>query len=195
MWALGLTEKYELGQKPSGFHALKWKIADKIVFSKIRERVGGNIKGVLTGAAACPYRIAQFFNACGIPVREAYGLTETSPGLTANNPNPDRAVLGSAGSTIKDVIIKIDEDSSYNGEGEILAKGPNIMLGYYNKPVQTAEVIDAEGWFHTGDVGKWIEKNGIKFLKITDRKKELLKTSNGKYITSPIENSFKKRSF
>lgn len=195
LWANKLTEKYTPGYKPSGWEAIQWKIADKLVFSKIRARLGGNLFGILTGAAACPYRITQFFSAAGIRVREAYGLTETSPGLTANRFDSDQhAMFGTVGIPFPSVEIRIDDDADYGpGEGEILAKGPNIMMGYYKKPVQTAEVIDADGWFHTGDVGKWVENDfGIKFVKITDRKKELLKTSGGKYVApSPIENRLK----
>jgi long-chain acyl-CoA synthetase len=194
LWAVGLTENYTFDRKPSFFEGIQLKIADKIVFSKIRARVGGNLKGIVTGAAACPTKIARFFSAIGIPVREAYGLTETSPGLTGNRFVDGQCMLGTVGPVFDNVTVKIEEDSNYGaGEGEILAKGPNIMMGYYNKPTETAEVIDKDGWFHTGDVGKFVTNSkGVQFLKITDRKKELLKTSNGKYIApSPIESKFK----
>jgi long-chain acyl-CoA synthetase len=196
LWANRLTENYTPGYRPTGWEGLQWKIADKLVFSKIRERLGGNVMGILTGAAACPYRITQFFSAAGIKVREAYGLTETSPGLSTNRFDSDKeCYFGTVGMPWPGVDLRIDEsEGAYGpGEGEILAKGPNIMMGYYKKPDQTAEVIDADGWFHTGDVGKWVEnEHGIRFLKITDRKKELLKTSGGKYVApSPIESRLK----
>ena len=142
--------------------------------------------------------MAKVFSAAGIPIREGYGLTETSPGLTINRFEPGGAMLGTVGPTLDPVDIKIDaEEGDYReGEGEILAKGPNIMMGYYQKPDKTAEVIkeiDGVKWFRTGDIGKMVEApNGKPFLKITDRKKELLKTSGGKYVApAPIENKFK----
>jgi long-chain acyl-CoA synthetase len=197
-WALNLTEDYEYDKKYSGFSAIKWKIADKLIFSKWREALGGNIKGILTGAAPCPVKMARVFSAAGIPIREGYGLTETSPGLTINGFKPGEAMLTTVGPTLPGVQIMIDEsDGNYRpGEGEILAKGPNIMMGYYKKPEETAKVmkeINGEQWFCTGDIGTLIkDKNGRNFLKITDRKKELLKTSGGKYVApAPIENKFK----
>lgn len=193
-WALGLTEKYDYDFKPKGMEALKWKIADKLVFSKIRGRLGGRMKGIVTGAAACPRRMAQLFSAVGIPIREGYGLTETSPAISINIFEPYQAMLGSVGPILPSVEVRIDEDGNYGpGEGEILAKGPTIMMGYYNKPDKTAEVMAENGWFKTGDIGKIVENNrGVKFLKITDRKKELLKTSGGKYVApTPIESKLK----
>jgi len=177
---------------------MKDKIADKLIFSKWREALGGNVKGILTGAAACPMKMVKVFSAAGIPIREGYGLTETSPGLTINTFEKNGAMLGTVGPAIDIITVKIDDsDGNYReGEGEILAKGPNIMMGYYNKPEKTAEVfkeIDGERWFMTGDIGKKIKgAGGNTFLKITDRKKELLKTSGGKYVApAPIENKFK----
>lgn len=197
-WALSLTDEYDIGFKPSGLDAIKWKIADALIFSKWRAALGGNVKGILTGAAACPAKIIRIFSAAGIPVREGYGLTETSPGLTINRYDENGAMIGSVGVTLPHVEIMIDaSDGNYRDEeGEILAKGPNIMQGYYNKPEKTAEVfkdINGERWFCTGDVGKLIKgPGGNQFLKITDRKKELLKTSGGKYVApAPIENKFK----
>ena len=193
-WALGLTDNYEFDKIP-GF---KDKIADKLIFSKWREALGGNVKGILTGAAACPVKMVKVFSAAGIPIREGYGLTETSPGLTINTFEKHGAMLGTVGPTIDIITVKIDaSDGDYReGEGEILAKGPNIMMGYYNKPEKTAEVfkeINGERWFCTGDIGKMVKgPGGGEFLKITDRKKELLKTSGGKYVApAPIENKFK----
>lgn len=195
-WALAMTENYTFSKKYSGLEKLKLNIADKLIFSKWREALGGNVKGIVTGAAACPRKMAQVFSAAGIPIREGYGLTETSPVLSVNRFSKNGAMLGSVGVPIDNVTIKIDtSDKEYDfrpGEGEIIAKGPNIMEGYYNKPNKTAEVIDADGWFHTGDIGTFVEHNGIRFLKITDRKKELFKTSGGKYVApNPIEGAFK----
>jgi long-chain acyl-CoA synthetase len=181
-WALGLTDSYEFGKAPG----LQMKIADKLIFSKWREALGGRVIGIVTGSAACPLKIARVFSAAGIPIREGYGLTETSPVLTVNRFEESGAMLGTVGPVIDGVEIKIAED------GEILAKGPNIMLGYYKEPEKTAEVMSGE-WFHTGDVGTFLtNSSGVKFLKITDRKKELLKTSGGKYVApAPIESKFR----
>lgn len=194
-WALGLTEKYDYDWKPTGLMAIQWAIADKLVFSKIRGRLGGRMKGIVTGAAACPRRMAQFFSAIGVPIREGYGLTETSPAISINIFEPYQAMLGSVGPVLPSVQVKIAEDSaSYGpGEGEIMVKGPTVMMGYYNKPEATAEVMTPDGWFLTGDIGKIVEnKKGVKFIKITDRKKELLKTSGGKYVApTPIESKLK----
>lgn len=196
-WALGLTDTYNYDQKLTGLAAIKFSLADKLIFSKWREALGGRVVGIVTGAAPCPVKIMRVFSAAGIPIREAYGLTETSPGLTFNSYKPEGAVMGSVGRPLPNVEIKIDTDGDYReGEGEILAKGPNIMMGYYNKPEATAEVIEesnGERWFRTGDIGTWVEgPKGVNFVKITDRKKELLKTSGGKYVApAPIESKFK----
>lgn len=194
-WALSLTDDYELNQKLSFGKKLKWGIADKLIFSKWREALGGEVKGIVTGAAPCPVKIMRVFCAAGIPIREGYGLTETSPTLTVNTMEDDGVMLGSAGPVIEGVEILIDrEGGDYKeGEGEILARGPNVMLGYYKKPEVNAQVfceIDGKRWFRTGDIGKLVKgPTGREFLKITDRKKELLKTSGGKYVApAPIEN-------
>ena len=186
-WALELADKYDYDQKPS----FSFKIADKLIFSKWREGLGGRILGIVTGSAACPLKMARVFSAAGIPIREGYGLTETSPVLTFNRFVEGGAMLGTVGMPIKDVEIKIAED------GEILAKGPNIMMGYYKEPEKTREVLTEDGWFSTGDVGTFVTNNaGNKFLKITDRKKELLKTSGGKYVApAPIESKCRENFF
>lgn len=197
-WALSLTEEYHFEFKPSGWKAIQWKIADRLIFSKWRAALGGNVKGIVTGAAACPRRIAQVFSAAGIPIREGYGLTETSPVLTLNGYGPGEAMLGTVGPIIPGVELLIDEsDGIYRpGEGEILAYGPNIMMGYYKKQDATDAVmktVQGKTWFCTGDVGKLVDgPGGNKFLQITDRKKELLKTSGGKYVApTPIESKFR----
>lgn len=194
-WALSLTDDYELNQKLSFGKKIKWKIADKLIFSKWREALGGRVKGVVTGAAPCPVKIMRVFCAAGIPIREGYGLTETSPTLTINTMEVDGVMLGTVGPIIDGVEILIDrEGSDYKvDEGEILAHGPNVMTGYYKKPEVNAQVfcmIEGKRWFRTGDIGKLVKgPTGREFLKITDRKKELLKTSGGKYVApAPIEN-------
>lgn len=193
-WALDLTKGYEIDQTKS----LQMRIADKLIFSKWREALGGNVQGIVSGAAACPTKIKQVFSAAGIPIREGYGLTETSPGLAIGRFDKGGAIMDAIGPSLKSVDLMIDEsDGNYRpGEGEILAKGPNIMMGYFNKPEATAAVtkeINGEKWFCTGDVGTFVKgPSGEDFLKITDRKKELLKTSGGKYVApAPIENKLK----
>ena len=197
-WALGLTEDYAYDKQYSGLAKIRRNIADKLIFSKWREALGGRVEGILTGAAPCPVKMAQVFSAAGIPIREGYGLTETSPGLTIGRYDKGGALLGTVGPALPGVDIIIDpSDGHYReGEGEILAKGDNIMQGYYNKPDATAAVfkeMDGATWFCTGDVGKFVKgPDGSQFLKITDRKKELLKTSGGKYVApAPIENKMK----
>jgi long-chain acyl-CoA synthetase len=194
-WALDLTNDYEYDKEYTGLAKIQRNVADKLIFSKWREALGGRVVGILTGAAPCPMKMAKIFSAAGIPIREGYGLTETSPGLTINSYAKRGARLGTVGPVLNGVTIKIDpSDGDYKeGEGEILAKGPNVMMGYYNKPEKTAEVMSADGWFHTGDIGKFVSnEHGDKYLKITDRKKELLKTSGGKYVApAPVENKFK----
>lgn len=197
-WALRLTAQYDYGFKPTGWQALAWRLADRLIFSKWRAALGGNIKGIGTGAAACPRLIAQVFSAAGIPIREGYGLTETSPVLTFNRFDAGQAQLGSVGPAIPGIELYIDaSDGVYApGEGEILAAGPNIMMGYYNKPDASAQVLktmEGKTWFCTGDVGKLVVgPGGLQYLYITDRKKELLKTSGGKYVApTPIESRFR----
>ncbi|WP_175416223.1 AMP-dependent synthetase/ligase [Aggregatimonas sangjinii] len=197
-WALALTDSWEPNQKISFGQKLKWKIADKLIFSKWREALGGQVNAIVTGAAPCPVKIMRVFCAAGIPIREGYGLTETSPTLTVNTMEQDGVMLGTAGPAIAGVEIKIyASEGDYNeDEGEILAHGPNVMLGYYKKPEVNAQVfreIDKKRWFCTGDIGKLVKgPTGREFLKITDRKKELLKTSGGKYVApAPIENRVK----
>jgi len=182
-WAHGLAEKFEINTTLNPWYSFQLALANKLVFSKWREGLGNNLKCIVTGGAACQVRLIRIFTAANIPIMEGYGLTETSPVISVNQYDEKGRMFGSVGPLIKDVEAKIAED------GEILCKGPNIMMGYYKRPDLTAEVINPDGWFHTGDIGMILE-NG--FLKITDRKKELFKTSGGKYVAPlPIENRLK----
>lgn len=170
-WAIYLAEEYDPEHPPSGLNTVKQKIADKLIYSKIRELFGGKMKGMTSGGAALPPEIFRFMNALGFYCGQGYGLTETSPVITVQTPDTMR--VGSVGKTIPNVEIKIADD------GEILARGPNIMKGYYKNEEQTKEVIDEDGWFRTGDIGK-IDEDG--YLYITDRKKSMFKLSTGKYV-------------
>ncbi|MEJ2585053.1 MAG: long-chain fatty acid--CoA ligase, partial [Robiginitalea sp.] len=197
-WALSLTDDFALDTRRTLPQRLKWALADRLVFSKWREALGGNLRVIFTGAAPCPVKILRVFCAAGIQIREGYGLTETSPTLTMNTYEPGGAMLGTVGCTVEGVELLIDENPEVYepGEGEILAHGPNIMSGYYKKPEINKQVfreIDGKTWFCTGDIGTFVKgPGGKKFLKITDRKKELLKTSGGKYVApAPIENRFR----
>ncbi len=196
-WALGLTEEWHFGYRPRGLKALAWKVADALVFSKWRQALGGQVKAIITGASACPVRVMRTFNAAGIPVREGYGLTEAAPAISFSRMEADGALLGTVGPLLEGVDVVLEPSPELRpGEGEILAKSPGIMMGYYKQPEKTAEVIryiNGERWLVTGDVGAWVEgPGGLKFLKITDRKKELLKTSQGKYVApAPLEAALK----
>jgi long-chain acyl-CoA synthetase len=161
-------------------------MANKIIFSKWREGLGNQIKCIVTGGAACQVRLIRIFTAAKIIVMEGYGLTETSPVIAVNRFNDKGRMFGTVGPLIDGVQVKIAED------GEILCKGPNVMMGYYKRPDLTAQEI-TDGWYHTGDIGMLTENQ---FLKITDRKKELFKTSGGKYVAPlPIENKLKESPF
>jgi long-chain acyl-CoA synthetase len=184
-WAVNLGFKYNPnGNSP--WYNLRLKIADKLVFTKWRAALGGRLQIVVSGGAALQPRLAHIFWAAGIKVLEGYGLTETSPVIAVNNLTRWEIMFGTVGTVIDDVEVKIAED------GEILCKGPNIMLGYFKAPELTAEVIDKDGWFHTGDIGVLIDG---KYLKITDRKKEMFKLSSGKYIAPQVIENKMKESF
>lgn len=186
-WALSLASKYEVNQNLGVWYNFKLWIANKLIFNKWREALGGNVRCIVTGAAALQVRLARIFWGAQIPVVEGYGLTETSPVIAVNYLQKMKVKFGTVGPVIPNVTVKIAED------GEILCKGPNVMMGYYKSPEQTAEMIDSEGWLHTGDIGE-LTKEG--YLKITDRKKEIFKTSGGKYIApQPLENKLKESVF
>lgn len=187
-WAIGLANEYKIDKEMGFFYNMQLKLAKKLVFGKIVDRLGGRVKGIVTGASALPAKLCRVFNAMGVPIREGYGQTELSPAVSFNRFEPGGVMDGTVGLKISNVEVKIAE-----GTGEILVKGPNVMLGYYKNPEATADTIDADGWLHTGDVGV-ISPQG--FLKITDRIKELFKTSGGKYIApQPIETKMKESFF
>lgn len=185
-WALNLTQEWEYTGKSAWYH-LKLNIARKLVFSKVKAALGlTEIRAIASGSAALQPRLARFFNAAGIVVLEGYGLTETSPVVSVNTVRgEDMLRIGSVGKLVEGVEVKMLED------GEILVKGPNVMLGYYKQPELTAEVIK-DNWFYTGDIG--VLQDG--FLVITDRKKEMFKTSGGKYVAPQVlENALKESLF
>jgi long-chain acyl-CoA synthetase len=186
-WSVNLGVRFEMNHTNGWWYDFQLGIARKLVFKKWQEGVGGNVKVVASGSAPLQPRLQRIFWAAGIPVLEGYGLTETSPVISVNRLTPGDAKFGTVGPLIPGVEVKIADD------GEILCKGPNVMMGYYKRPDLTMEAIDQEGWFHTGDIG--VMKDN-KFLMITDRKKELLKTSGGKYVApQPIENKMKESQF
>ena len=185
-WAVALGEEYDVTGK-SGWYYFKLKIARKLIFSKWLEALGGNVEVVASGSAALQPRLARVYLAAGINIMEGYGLTETSPVVSVNYQEGGHVEIGTTGPVLDNVTVKIAAD------GEILVKGPNVMMGYYNLPEKTAEEIDKDGWFHTGDIGEFTAQNN---LKITDRKKEMFKTSGGKYIAPQLmENKFKESRF
>lgn len=185
-WAHGLAEKFEINQSLSLSYRIQLALANKLIFKKWREALGGNVKCIVTGGAACQVRLIRIFTAAKLVVMEGYGLTETSPVISVNRYEESGRAFGTVGPLIEHVEVKLAED------GEILCKGPNIMMGYYKRPDLTAEVMQGE-WFCTGDIGTF-SKEG--YLKITDRKKELFKTSGGKYVAPlPIESKLKESPF
>ncbi len=185
-WAVAVgrrrAEYVNRGAPVPAMLALQDRLAHELVFSKIHARLGGRMRYLISGGAPLAPEINEFFHAVGLPVLEGYGLTETTPILTCNLPGRTR--IGTVGLPLPGVTLKLAED------GEILAKGPNVAVGYYRRPQETAESWDSEGWFHTGDIGTF--EDG--FLRITDRKKELIKTAGGKYVApQKIENMLKSR--
>ena len=182
-WAVDLAEKYDNNIDRGTWYNAQLALANKLIFSKWREALGGNVSFIITGGAACQIKLLRIFNAAQIPVYEGYGPTENSPVICVNRKIPDSDTrFGTVGPAIEGIEVKLAED------GEIMVKGPSVMVGYYKRPDLTAEVV-VDGWLLTGDIGEWIDN---RFLKITDRKKELFKTSGGKYVApQPIENKLK----
>lgn len=182
-WALGLAKKYENHKNQGPIYNLQLKLANKLIFSKWRDALGGKVKAIISGSAALNPELIRIFSAANIIVMEGYGLTETSPVISVNSFENEGRVFGTVGAPIQNVEVKIAED------GEILCKGNNVMKGYYKNEAGTKEVFTDDGWFKTGDIGTFIDK---KFLKITDRKKEIFKTSGGKYVAPQfIENVYR----
>ena len=185
-WAVNVGLEYEPYGQNGVWYEFKLKIARKLILSKWKEALGGNLELIASGSAALQPRLARVFTAAGMTLVEGYGLTETSPVISVNDMRNNNFKIGSVGQIIDGVTVKIADD------GEILCKGPNVMLGYYKDPKKTAEVM-TENFFHTGDIGE-VDSEG--FLKITDRKKEMFKTSGGKYIAPQvIENQMKQSLF
>ena len=186
-WALNLGLKYDPQKNLGLVYNTELALANKLIFNKWREALGGNLRCIVSGGGALQPRLARVFWAAQIRVMEGYGLTETSPVIAVNGYEPENNMIGTVGPLIDNMEVKIAAD------GEILTRSASVMKGYYNKPELTAKEIDADGWFHTGDIGEFI--NG-RFLKITDRKKEMFKTSGGKYIAPQVlENKMKEDPF
>jgi len=186
-WAVDLGLRYELNGANGWFYEMKLSLANKLIFNKWREALGGKVGIISSAGAPLQERLARIFWAARIRILEGYGLTETSPVVAINNFCSKEVMFGTVGTVLKDVQVKIAED------GEILTRGPNLMLGYYKDPKLTEEAIDTDGWFHTGDIGTFVKD---KYLKITDRKKEIFKISSGKYIAPQvIENKLKESMF
>jgi long-chain acyl-CoA synthetase len=182
-WALDLGLRYKQDRANGLWYELQLKLANKLIFSKWREALGGNVEFIGIGGALLQPKLERVFWAAGVKLLNMYGLTETSPIITINRAKSPNLRLGSVGAKIDGVEVKIADD------GEILCKGPNVMLGYYKDEAGTRKVIDGEGWFHTGDIGKLEDDQ---FLHITDRKKEIFKLSNSKYVSpQAVENVFK----
>ena len=185
-WAVALGEKYDNLQSGGFWYNLQLAIANKLIFTKWREALGGNVSFIVTGGAACQVKLLRIFNAAKIPVFEGYGPTENSPVISVNRKAKGGTKFGTVGPVINGIQVKIESD------GEICVAGDSVMVGYYKRPDLTAETV-IDGWLHTGDIG--VFENNI-FLKITDRKKELFKTSGGKYVApQPIENKCKESPF
>ncbi len=185
-WSVALANEYDNQKSQSIWYKMQLALANKLIFSKWREALGGNIKLIVTGGAACQVRLIRIFTAAGIPVYEGYGPTENSPVISVNCKTKGGTKFGTVGIVLQGQQVKLEAD------GEICVKGPSVMMGYYKKPGLTAETI-IDGWLHTGDIG--VFEDG-KYLKITDRKKELFKTSGGKYVApQPIENKMKESPF
>jgi long-chain acyl-CoA synthetase len=176
--AVRLGERYDDRRMFNIFYWLQLKLASIFIFRRWRKALGNRVLGIVVGAASLQEHLARLFTAAGIHVREGYGLTETSPVVSFNRFEPGMNQFGTVGIPVPGVEVRI-ENPDEDGIGEIIVQGPNVMLGYLNQPEETAAVIDPEGWFHTGDVGRMVKG---RFLQLTDRKKDIFKTSSGKYV-------------
>lgn len=185
-WAVALGEKYDNNISGGFWYNFQLNLANKIIFKKWREALGGSVEFIVTGGAACPVHLLRIFNAAGVSVYEGYGPTENSPVVSVNRKGKNGMKFGTVGPVIDGIEVKLEDD------GEIVVRGTTVMEGYYKRPDLTAETI-INGWLHTGDIGTWVDD---KFLKIIDRKKELFKTSGGKYVApQPIESKCKESNF
>lgn len=192
-WALNEGDDFEGEHSESILNYIKRSVADLIVYRSWRKALGGKVEGIIVGAAALQPRLSKLFSAANIPIREGYGCTETSPVIAFNRFNPGGFMYGTVGIPIPGVEVKIDTAGEINGEGEILVKGPNVMIGYFKKPESNKDVFTEDGWYRTGDIGHFTNKW---FLKITDRKRDIFKTSNGRFISPQIiENQLKTSAF
>ncbi|MFK8101615.1 MAG: long-chain fatty acid--CoA ligase [Saprospiraceae bacterium] len=181
-WSLSLAERYPGRRKMGMRYRMLLFLADVLVYRHWRKAMGGKIEGIMVGAAALQEKLCRIFAAAGIEVREGYGLTETAPVIAFNRFEPGGVRYGTVGIPIPGIELKIVE-ANEKGEGEIVVKGPNVMMGYYQKEALTQEVLDKDGWFSTGDIGQIVHK---RFLKITDRKKDIFKTTSGKYVAPQV---------
>ena len=193
-FALRVGERYDERKNYDFLFQVKRKIADVFVYRIWRKSIGGNVRGIVVGAAALQPNLSKLFSAAKIPIREGYGCTETSPVISFNRFEPGGVIYGTVGIPVPGVEVRIEKSDEYeNGDGEILVKGPNVMMGYFNKKEETEEAFTEDGWYKTGDIGRFENK---RFLKITDRKKDLFKTSHGKFISPQVvENQLKTSSF
>lgn len=191
-WAVDVGSRFEINKNRGWWYNFQLSLANKIVFKKWREGLGGKVKAIITGSAACQVRLLKIFTSAKIVIMEGYGLTETSPVICVNHYEEKGRCFGTVGPVINNVAVKLADD------GEILFKGDNVMMGYYKRPDLTSEVMK-DGWFCTGDIGIWVDNPvapAMPYLKITDRKKEIFKTSGGKYVApQPIENKMKESPF
>ncbi|MEQ8705688.1 MAG: long-chain fatty acid--CoA ligase [Phaeodactylibacter sp.] len=176
-WATRVGVQYQMSHPGNLWYRLQLFVARRLVFGTWKRLLGGRVKGVLVGAAALQPKLARLFTAAGVPIHEGYGMTETSPVIAFNRFEPGGTRFGTVGRPIPGIEVKIEE--SDDGDGEILVRGPNVMLGYYNRPEDTQRALSEEGWLRTGDRGLWVHK---RFLKITGRQKDIFKTTNGRYV-------------
>ena len=191
-WALEIGRKHRERPISNIFYWLKWQLARVLVLNRLKRNMGGRVQAILVGAAHLQPALGRLMGAMGIKARVGYGMTETAAVVTVNRFRPGLFAFGTVGLPVPGISLKINQPNEH-GEGEILVKGPNVMLGYYKQPHETKAVLNEEGWLHTGDIGKFVKK---RFLQITDRKKDIFKTSAGKYIAPQmLENHFKQSTF